>query len=109
MARTKTESNLLMMNYSSLLFALLFVGRLAAPKQAELDEIDVDLDQLLDMSDDDTRRRWLRVSEFLVERDDDDDDDLTSKRLGRRHYTTLQYSVKRVDKRPTTDKKRHLI
>lgn len=31
-------------------------------KQAELDEIDIDLDQLLDMDDDDTRRRWLKVS-----------------------------------------------
>lgn len=30
--------------------------------QAELDEIDIDLDQLLDMDGDDTRRRWLKVS-----------------------------------------------
>lgn len=31
-------------------------------QQAELDEIDLDLDELLDMEDDDTRRRWLKVS-----------------------------------------------
>lgn len=28
--------------------------------QNELDEIDIDLDQLLDMDDDATRRRWLK-------------------------------------------------
>lgn len=30
--------------------------------QAEMDEIDIDLDQLLDLDDDDIRRRWLKVS-----------------------------------------------
>lgn len=35
---------------------------IAQQQQAELDEIDIDLDQLLDMDDDDTRRRWLKVS-----------------------------------------------
>jgi hypothetical protein len=30
------------------------------PQQEELDEIDIDLDQLLDMDDEPTRRHWLR-------------------------------------------------
>lgn len=34
-------------------------------EQAELDEIDIDLDELLDMEDDDTRRHWLQVSSMV--------------------------------------------
>lgn len=30
--------------------------------QAELDEIDIELDELLDMDDDEKRRHWLKVS-----------------------------------------------
>lgn len=77
----------------------LFLLTLIKPRirQAELDEIDIDLDELLDMEDDSTRRHWLQVSLAIhsVDRTHDFTRQLTSPLFvtDRKHSSPLRMST----------------